>query len=444
MKTVTFLGGVHPAGMKQPAAAKASLALPAGKLVVVLLSQHAGKPAIATVRKGDRVLLGQMIGVADGLISASIHAPVSGTVRAVEPFEAANGASLPAIHIENDGRDERHHGVKPAKPHWDDFSPEEVREAVREAGIVGLGGAAFPTAVKLTPPREYPIDTVIVNGAECEPYLTTDHRLLLEHTKEIIDGAEIVRRTVGAKNALIAIEDNKPDAISRFLDSLRGRTVFSVVSLRTKYPQGGEKMLIRALLKRDVPAGGLPFHVGALVQNVATLVAIHRALSSGMPLVERMLTVSGSGISQPKNLWVRIGTLLDDVIAGCGGIKGNPQRLIMGGPMMGTTLWTSATPIVKATSGILLLDDPADRAPEFPCIRCNRCSRTCPMNLVPTRIVNLIRIGEIDEAREWGMKNCMECGTCAYACPAAIPLVAWIRLGKYENLRRAKKSGGAT
>lgn len=438
----TFPHGIHPPDRKDLSAGTPSAVLAPPATAVVPLLQHTGKPSTPRVKKGDRVLRGQTVGDADGLISAPVHAPVSGTVRAIEPHVAPGGGPLQAVIIENDGRDELAEEAHPPSRHWGDLSPDEVRAAVRSAGIVGMGGAAFPTAVKLTPPRDFPVDTVIINGAECEPYLTTDYRLMLEKSQEILDGAEVMRRTVGARQVVLAVEDNKPAVLERLAGLLAGRPGYRLEALRTKYPQGGEKMLIRAVLKRDVPAGGLPFHVGVLVQNVATAVAVRDALVDGLPLVQRMLTVSGDAVRQPRNLWVRIGTPFAEVIAACGGAGDNLERLLMGGPMMGLSQWTPEVPVVKATSGILLLAGDGAAPREYSCIRCNRCVGHCPMNLVPTRIVHLVRAGELDEGRAWGLTDCMECGSCAALCPAAIPLVAWLRLGKFELQRRARASGG--
>ncbi len=438
MKQRTFAQGVHPPDRKTPTENQAITPLPPGKTVVIPLLQHTGAPAEALVKKGQRVLLGEKIGEAKGLISAPVHASVAGTVAAVESRPSPAGNPIPVVVIDNDGTDERApragNGKAPA-----DLSPDEVRQAVREAGIVGLGGAAFPTAVKLSPPAEHPVDTVVINGAECEPWLTCDYRLMLEKPGEVIAAAEIVMRTVGAKKVIFGIEANKSAALDLFAGKLSGRSDLTVAALKTKYPQGGEKMLIDALLGRQVPSGGLPFHVGVLVQNVGTLYAIWQALNDGLPLVERAVTVAGDAVASPGNRLVRIGTSCQEVLLACGGETDGDLALLLGGPMMGQAQWQSDLPVVKATSGLLLMRRKGPPAREYRCIRCNRCVGHCPMRLVPSRIALLVQTGDIATAREWGLLDCMECGSCAYVCPSAIPLVQWVRLGKAEVLRSKRQ-----
>ncbi len=441
MNKKTFPKGVHPPDKKELSKEFKIEVFPAGKTVVIPLHQHTGAPAEPLVKKKDRVLKGQKIGEAKGFISANIHSPVSGTVKSIEPHVTPLGKNVLSVIIENDGEDELFPEIKPLKNDPHSYSPEEVRNAVREAGIVGLGGAAFPTSVKLSPPKEYPVDTVILNGAECEPYLTTDYRLMLERVDEIIEGAEILKETVGASKIYLGVEDNKPDVIELYEQKLNGRADFEVAPLKTKYPQGGEKMLIKAILGREVPTGGLPFHVGVLVQNVGTTYAVYETLKTGMPLIERVLTITGEGVKEPKNLQVRIGTMFKDIIEFAGGYVGKPGKLIMGGPMMGISQWTDIVPVLKATSGILVLpEEELPKKKEYNCIGCNSCTEHCPMNLVPTRIVTLAKNERFEDAKDWGLMDCIECGTCSYVCPANIPLVHWIRFGKSGYIKLKKKS----
>lgn len=440
MKVASFKKGIHPPDKKALSKNLALESFPPGEIVVVPLLQHIGAPAEPLVKKRDRVLRGRKIGESRGFVSAPVHASVSGSVKAVQSHPSPMGRAVLSVIIENDGKDERSAHMAPLKNDVHDYTPEEVRTAVGEAGIVGLGGAAFPTAVKLSPPVEYPTDTVLINGAECEPYLTADYRLMLEEPDAVIAGAEVIRETVGAKALYLGIEDNKEDAISLFEGKLRGRSDFRVVALKAKYPQGWEKALVRSILGRDVPKGGLPMHVGVLVQNVGTAYAIYQALASGMPLIERCLTVTGEGIGQKKNLRVRIGTLVKDIVHHCGGYLGKPGKLIMGGPMMGVALWRDDVPVVKGTSGILVLPgDKLHTGKEYNCIRCTNCSTHCPMGLVPTRIATLTKFGRYDEAQAWGLMDCVECGTCSYVCPANIPLVQWMRTGKSAVLKQRAK-----
>ncbi len=432
----SFSGGVHPHDFKELARFRATETISAGKIVVIPLLQHIGAPAEALVKKGDRVLRGQKIAEAKGMISAPVYSSVSGNVKSVEPYPSPAGNDILSVIIENDQQNETV-AFNPLKSDLSAYSPDEIRNAVKEAGIVGLGGAAFPTVVKITPPRDASIDTLILNGAECEPYLTTDYRLMLEKSSELIEAADVLKNCLGAKKVYLGVETNKEDVIALYSEKLAGRSDFEVVALKTKYPQGGEKMLIKAILKRDVPAGGLPFHVGVVVQNVGTVYAIYEALKFGKPLIERGVTVTGDGIAEPKNLWVPIGTLFTDVIAACGGKKGDPQKLIMGGPMMGIAQWREDVPVVKATSGILLLSETDDKK-EYPCIRCGRCVEHCPMFIVPTRVVSFLKIKDFQAAENWRVLDCMECGTCQYLCPAGIPLVQWIRWGKFELLSKKR------
>jgi electron transport complex protein RnfC len=439
MRKRTFPRGIHPPEYKDLTAEKKIEFMPPPEKVAIPLHQHFGSPAEPLVKKGDEVALGQALGKAPSLFSASVHASVSGKVLAVDATNHPSGRSVLSVTIANDGEDR----IFPELKGTDDpfsLGADQIRDKVRDAGIVGLGGAAFPTAVKITPPKDKPIDTIIINGCECEPVLTADYRLMLEYPDDILRGAELIRRATNAAHLIVSIEDNKKDAFDLFREKAPGYSA-EVALHKTKYPQGAEKNLISALLGRDVPRGGLPFDVGVVVQNVGTAKAVWDAVKLGKPLYERVLTVSGNGIKQPKNLCVRIGTLFKEILDFCGGIEEGANILIMGGPMMGITQWTQDVPVIKGTSGILGWAAPAP-AREAPCINCARCVEHCPMGLVPTRLMKYIKFGQLAEAEKWGALDCVECGCCQYSCPAKIPLVHWIRVGKTDitDLRR-KKNG---
>lgn len=436
MKARTFPHGIHPPEDKESTAEKSLEFLPPPEKVIIPLHQHFGNPAEPLVKKGEEVCLGQKIGEAPSLFSACVHASVSGKVVSVDGHNHPLGKPVLAVTIANDGEDRMHPGQVGTEDPLA-LEPEQIRKKIKEAGIVGLGGAAFPTAVKITPPKDKPIDTVIINGCECEPILTADYRLMMEYPEEILKGAELVRIATGADRILVGIEDNKIEAFERLRQKI-GSSATEVFLVKTKYPQGAEKNLIYALLGREVPKGGLPFDVGVVVQNVGTAKAIWDAAKTGTPLYERALTAAGSGIKEPKNLIVRIGTPFQAVIDSCGGLNEDVNMIIMGGPMMGLAQWTLDAPVIKGTSGILAWASPK-RITEFPCIRCGRCVDHCPMGLMPTQLMKYVRYEQLADAEKWGALDCVECGSCQYSCPAKIPLVHWIRLGKSQIMSQKRK-----
>lgn len=436
MKLKTFPHGIHPPESKDLTAEKAIESMPPPEKVFIPLLQHFGSPAVSLVSKGDEVYLGQKIGEGKTLFSASVHSSVSGKVLAVDNYNHPGGDSIPAVTIANDGQDRIFPELKKISNPFS-LNPKDIQQIVREAGVVGLGGAAFPTSVKLSPPKDKPIDTIIINGCECEPMLTADYRLMLEHPEEILKGAEIIRQATEAERIIVSIEDNKLKAFNT-LKKYAKNSRTEITLLKTKYPQGAEKNLIFALLRRKVPRGRLPFDVGVIVQNVGTAKAIWDAVSQGIPLYQRAITVSGSGINKPKNILVRIGTPFKNTVAFCGGLKNGVDTLIMGGPMMGLSQWSLDVPVIKGTSGILAwVSSPSPL--EYTCIRCSRCIGHCPMGLVPTQLMNFVKYDNLTKAEDWGILDCVECGCCQYLCPAKIPLVHWIRLGKNKIIALKRK-----
>lgn len=437
MALKTFPGGLHPPDNKQWSAHKPIEVCPLPAEFVVPLAQHIGAPAVACVAVGDVVTKGQQIAEAKGFVSVPIHAPTSGTVTAVEDRPHPMGRALPAVVINADGEDAW--GELPAPLDPATASVDALRDRLRECGLVGLGGATFPTHVKLSPPAEKPIDTLILNGVECEPYLTADHRLMLEDAARILDGIAILQTILGAKQTFVGIEANKPDAIELMTGLCRERQI-EVVPLEVKYPQGAEKQLILAITGREVPSGGLPMDVGVVVQNVGTCAAVADAVLRGQPLIERIATVSGPGIATPKNLRIRIGMPLSHLVEICGGLNGEPAKIILGGPMMGSAQLSLDVPTTRGTSGLLVFTaDNVPLRPEGPCIRCARCVRACPAHILPTTIAAYARLDLFEEAEAVNAMDCIECGCCTYACPAALPLVQAIRHAKGAILAQRRK-----
>ena len=437
-----FPGGMHPhegVNGKAVNSGNAIRELPAPQRVIIPLSQHIGAPAAALVKKGDAVLMGQKIGEAGGFVSAPVHASVSGKVVGIENVEVANGSVVPAVVIENDFQDTWCE-LQPSD-HPETLTAEELQKIVREAGIVGLGGATFPTSVKLTPAKGKTIEKLVINGAECEPYLTADHRLMLEKPAEIIDGVHLVMLALDIKEAIIGVEDNKMDAIQALLAACEGVEGIKVQALTVMYPQGGEKQLVYATTRRKVPTGGLPLDVGCVVCNVGTIYAIQQAIREGKPLVQRVATMGGL-VNNPGNFLFRIGTPVEQLIEACGGLQPDVVKLISGGPMMGAALSNAKIPMTKGTSGILALGKEAAEKPENACINCGRCVTACPMRLVPTKLDLLVRNGNYAEAEKAGVMNCMECGACTFACPAKRLLTQSCRTGK-RIINANKKAAAA-
>lgn len=436
-KLPTFPGGIHPPDSKKSTAGKQIVRCPLPSELVVPTLQHIGAPAEICVKVGDLINRGQKIADAVGPVSVPIHAPAAGEIVAIEPRPHPIGRLMPAVVIRVDGAKQEEPARQKTSP--DLFTPDQLKQLLFEAGIVGLGGATFPTHIKLSPPPDRHIDTLIINGVECEPYLTGDHRLMLEEGPKILGGILILQRILGVERVILGIEQNKPDAIAAMQKLCTGTPV-KVRPLPVKYPQGAEKQLIEALIGRQVPSGKLPMDCGAVVQNVGTAAAVYAAVCLGQPLIERVTTVTGPGIRTPKNLRVTIGTPLSLLIEECDGLTDDPGKIILGGPMMGNAQISLETPVIKGTSGLLILrrQDISDRKPG-PCIRCGRCVSVCPIHLQPTVIALCARLGLIERADEYQALDCIECGCCTYSCPATLPLVQSIREIKGAIMEHKRK-----
>ena len=414
--------------------------LPIPEKVVLSMQQHIGVPCTPVVKVGDEVAVGQVIGDSDKFISAPIHATISGKVTAVGDIKLANGIITKGITIESDGEMRLYEGIKPPVV----TNKKELCDAIRASGVVGLGGAGFPTHVKFNLPDDSKVDTLIINAAECEPYITVDYRECIDNTKYIIKGVELLRDICGFKQIIIAIEDNKPQAfreLKEFADSDNDADdTIKLMTLKSRYPQGAEKMMVLSATGRKVPPGKLPSDVGCVVINVASLAFIARYVETGKPLVSRSITVDGSAIKEPKNLRVPIGTNIQDIIDYCGGFKAEPRKIISGGPMMGIAICDTSAPICKQNNAILAFADRKDLVKtERECIRCGRCVDVCPMSLMPTLIERYARIKDAEKLTDIGVMVCMECGSCAYACPSGRPLVQYMRLAKQVVREGGKK-----
>ncbi len=441
MRKRTFSGGVHPIEGKHYTEKKKIEPLPRPKTVYIPLQQHIGAPTKALVEKGQEVKAGEKIAEAGGFVSAPIHASISGKVKGIQSIYHPVAGKGEAIVIEAGETESWQDSIK-FEDKYLDLSVEEMRDRIKEAGLAGLGGATFPTHVKLSPPPDKKIDVAILNGAECEPYLTADHRLMLEESENIAAGLRIMMKILGVKRGIIGIEDNKPDAIDKMLEAVKNIDGIDVYVFPVKYPQGAEKQLIKAALDREVPSGGLPMDVGVVVQNVGTAKAIYDAVSSRKPLTHRVVTVTGPGIKAPKNVLVPIGTPFSEVVEFCGGLTEKAAKIIMGGPMMGIPQPNLDVPVVKGTSGILVLEEDQAHLPaEEPCIGCGRCVEICPSHLMPTTLQLLVDHERFEDAENMHIMDCIECGSCSFICPANRRLVHSLRFGKQKVLAMRRKAG---
>lgn len=435
-------GGIHPPEAKLSASAAISV-LPLPKEVYIPISQHIGAPSEPIVAKGDKVLVGDLIAKSTGFVSANIHSSVSGIVEGIETVVDASGYPRTVVKIAVEGDD-----WQPSIDRSPDFtnakglSSRDVLDGIIAAGIVGLGGATFPSHVKLTVPEGKRVDALIINGVECEPYLTSDHRLMVEKGREVLAGVEVLMTALGVSKAYIGIENNKKDAISHLSSLAKEFENIEVVPLKVKYPQGGEKQLIKAVLNREVPSGGLPIDVGAVVHNVGTAFAVYEAIAKRKPLVERVVTVTGKSVKEPKNLLVRIGTPVSVLLDAVGGLPEDTGKVISGGPMMGKALSNLNAPVTKGTSGILVMPESmASRPAASVCIRCSKCVGVCPMGMEPYLLYKLASRNLTERLEQERVMDCMECGSCSYGCPANLPLLDYVRLGKAEvaKMIRARK-----
>jgi electron transport complex protein RnfC len=437
-------GGVHPPENKLSAGREiCELPLPAS--VIVPLSQHLGFPARPVVNKGDTVKTGQLIAVADGFVSANIHAPVSGKIVKIDDCTDISGYKKPAIFIDREG-DEWIEGVDLSNTLITSIrsSSENIIKIIADAGIVGLGGATFPTHVKLSVPRDKKAEFLIINGVECEPFLTADHALMLQKGDEIMVGIQILKKALNVEKAIIGIENNKPDAVKHLKNLSTKYPGTSVIALKVKYPQGGEKQLIKALIGREVPSGGLPIDVGAVAFNVGTVYAVYEAVQKNKPLIERVVSVTGKSLANPSNFKARIGTPISVLIEAAGGIPEDTGKIIAGGPMMGKAIVSTDIPFIKGMSGILLLPQKESYRKKIdPCIRCAKCVSACPMGLEPYLLMPLVQHEQFDRLEKEKVMDCIECGSCSFICPANRPLLDYIRLGKMQVgkiIRSRKKS----
>jgi electron transport complex protein RnfC len=432
-----FRHGVHPPDHKEASAGRPIRRMPFPDEVVLPLSQHAGAPARCLVRPGDRVERGDCIGEAQGYVSVPIHASVSGEVVEVGMWPHPAGGYREAVRI----RVDPHSAQIPRPrlvPRWEGLTPDQVRAAVQDAGVVGLGGAAFPTHVKLKAPEGTHIRLLLVNGAECEPYLTSDHRVMVEHPERVHFGIRIMMQCLAVDRAIIGVEKNKPDAVERLRATLPADLDITVLPLRVKYPQGAEKMLIKAATGLEVPSGKLPAHAGTVVQNVGSIAAIAEVFETGYPLIERIVTVSGPGIREPANLVIPVGTRARDVLEFCGGLTEDATEVLFGGPMMGAPQPDLDAPVLKGTSGIVALTESNART-VHPCISCGHCLEACPVFLNPARLGRLAQAGRYQEMADMHLMDCMVCGSCSYVCPSGIPLSQMFALAKGAVRREAER-----
>ena len=437
----TFSGGIHPPEKKWTEN-KAIEKCPLPPFVVIPVQQHIGAPSQPIVEKGDTVRAGDPISESKGFVSVPAHTSISGTVAAVEERPHPNGAKVLSVVVERNEESDEPEPQYELDSGYAGLDKKEIVSRIQAAGLAGMGGATFPTHVKLSPPPDKKIDTLILNGAECEPYLTSDHRLMLEEPEKILRGMEIIIKILGAKVGAIGIENNKPDAVKALQKKAAELNLpYKVYSLHVKYPQGAEKQLIKAIANRRVPAGGLPMDIGCVVQNVGTAAAVYDAVAYKKPLTRRIVTVTGSGITEPKNLDVPIGTPFSFVFEQCGGLNEDAGKVIMGGPMMGLAQYTIDAPVIKGTSGLLVLNERESKLKEErPCISCAHCVEACPMGLMPKVLGQFVRHGRIDQAQAYNVLDCIECGSCSFVCPSNINLVHLIKYGKLQVIQKQKKA----
>ncbi|CAK7068730.1 electron transport complex subunit RsxC [Tissierella sp. P1] len=440
LDNLTFKGGVHVPHSKELTEKKALEYAKEPSIVYIPLHQHTGAPCEPIVNVGDRVKVGQKIGQSQAFVSAPVHSSVTGTVKSITTITTPTGINATCVVIESDGTNEMDETIKP-KGGLEQLSSKEIIDIIKEAGITGMGGAGFPTHVKLSPPPEKKIDTVIINGAECEPFLTSDHRLMLEMPEKIIFGLKAIMKALNVEKGFIGIENNKMDAVDALKAVIKPQDNIQIVTLKAKYPQGDEKRLINATTGRKVPSGGLPMDVSCVVNNVSTAKAVAEAILEGKPLYERVVTVTGNGVNEPRNLIVKIGTPFQEVINQAGGFNGVPGKVIMGGPMMGLSQFSTEVPVIKGSGGILVLTEKEAAAQKVsPCIKCGKCIEACPVHLQPLFISAYALKNDFQGAEKHGALDCVECGSCSFICPAKRPLVESIRFAKREVLAKRKKS----
>lgn len=433
-----FKGGIHPDYHKMTAD-QPTVHMPLLERYVVPVSQHIGAPGEVIVERGQEVGRGQPLTKPNGFVSVPVHAPTSGKVKKIGDLPHPLGKPQMGIEIIPDGEDTWYEGIT-GHGKWRDLEPAVLKDLIRDAGLVGLGGASFPTHVKLSPPKEKPIDLLILNGAECEPYLTADHRVMLEYPVEVMEGIGLLMKVLGVKKAIVGIESNKKDAKEALEAAGPEDLDIEVQLLETKYPQGSEKHLIYALTGRTVPSGGLPMDQGIVVQNVGTALSCLEAVELGRPLTERVVTVTGSAVEKPANLMIRVGTPVQDVIDFCGGLKNDVGKVIFGGPMMGMVQFNLNAPVLKGTSGILcLVEEEVSQFEGNPCIRCGNCVDACPMFLVPSAMGLLVERNRFEDLGDYHISDCIECGSCAYVCVSHRPLVQFFKRGKVEWREHQKK-----
>ena len=439
MSVLTFKQGIHPDYNKDLTRDKSLNEAKRPDEVVIPLQQHIGAPLKPLVEKGDHVDMGQKIGDTDSFVAAPVHASVSGEVKEVKEIMTASGDKTLSVIIEPDEEDTMADSIEP-HGELEELSPDEIRNIVRDSGIAGMGGAMFPTHVKLAVPEDKEVEYFVLNGAECEPYLTVDHRMMIERPNDIVFGMKALMKAVDVDKGFIGIEDNKPEAIETMRKAVADESGLEVKVFETKYPQGGEKMMIKAALDREVPVGGLPLDVGVVVNNITTAVAVADAIQTGMPLIHRTVTVTGRGITEPQNYTCRIGTRIEELIDQSGGFKGKPGKIVLGGPMTGPAQHSVKVPLVKGTSGILVLSP--EEVEEFdpkPCISCARCVDSCPMSLVPVNLAKYAEHEMYEEMEEYSIQNCIQCGCCSYICPANRPLLHNIKVGLAELAAKKKE-----